>query len=91
MFRFSSLKLHFSFLNDNTLTMHFFQVALLGAFTAQAAAAPFSSKHVVHERQDYIPKAWIKRSRVDAAVELPVRIGMTQSNLAKGHDLLMEV
>lgn len=71
--------------------MHFFQVALLGAFAAQAAAAPFSSSHAVHERRDYVPKAWMKRGRVDANVELPVRIGMTQSNLDKGHDLLMEV
>ncbi|KAH7354976.1 putative alkaline serine protease AorO [Rhexocercosporidium sp. MPI-PUGE-AT-0058] len=71
--------------------MHFFQVALLGAFAAQAAAAPFSSSHAVHERRDYVPKAWIKKGRVDADVELPVRIGMTQSNLDKGHDLLMEV
>lgn len=91
MFGNSSLKLHFSFLNNIALIMYFFQAALLGTLAAQAAAAPFSSNHVVHERRDYVPKAWIKRSRVDAAVELPVRIGMTQSNLDKGHDLLIEV
>ncbi|KAK0119805.1 Tripeptidyl-peptidase sed1 [Cadophora gregata] len=71
--------------------MHFFQVALLGAFVAQAAAVPFSSSNLVHERRDTVPNSWIKRSRVDANVELPVRIGMTQSNLDKGHDLLMDV
>jgi hypothetical protein len=32
-----------------------------------------------------------KGIRVDGAVELPIRVGMTQSNLDKGHDLLMEV
>ncbi|KAL2070575.1 hypothetical protein VTL71DRAFT_13601 [Oculimacula yallundae] len=71
--------------------MHFLQVALVSAFAAQVAAAPFSSSQVVHERRDYIPKKWIKRSRVDRDIELPIRIGMTQSNLDKGHDLLLEV
>lgn len=71
--------------------MHFLQAVLLGAFAAQAAAAPFSSSHAVHERRDYVPKSWMKKGRVEHDVELPVRIGMTQSNLDKGHDLLMDV
>ncbi|KAF8855369.1 subtilisin-like protein [Acephala macrosclerotiorum] len=50
-----------------------------------------SAKHIVHERRGTIPKPWIKRNRVDGTAELPIRIGMTQSNLDKGHDLLMEV
>ncbi len=57
----------------------------------EAAAVPFPSSHAVHERRDYVPKTWIKRDRLDASAKLPVRISMTQSNLERGHDLLMEV
>jgi tripeptidyl-peptidase-1 len=71
--------------------MHFFALSILGALATQAAAVPHAANHVVHERRDAIPKSWIKRDRIDANVELPVRIGMTQSNLDKGHELLMEV
>lgn len=71
--------------------MHIFSLAVLSAFAAQVVAVPHPAKHVVHERRDSTPKTWIKRDRLDATVELPVRIGMTQSNLDKGHDLLMEV
>ncbi|PMD36236.1 subtilisin-like protein [Hyaloscypha variabilis F] len=71
--------------------MHFFALSILGALATQAAAVPHAVNHVVHERRDAIPKSWIKRDRIDANVELPVRIGMTQSNLDKGHELLMEV
>ncbi|KAN0096089.1 subtilisin-like protein [Hyaloscypha variabilis] len=71
--------------------MHFFALSILGALATHAVAVPHAANHVVHERRDAIPKSWIKRDRIDANVELPVRIGMTQSNLDKGHELLMEV
>lgn len=71
--------------------MYFSVLAIVGVIAAQAAVVPFQASHVVHERRNFKPKAWVKRDRVDAATELPVRIGMTQSNLDKGHDLLMEV
>jgi tripeptidyl-peptidase-1 len=58
----------------------------VGALASQAAAVLFTN-HVVHEHRDYVPKSWIKKGRLDGAAELPVRIGMTQSNLDKGHDL----
>jgi tripeptidyl-peptidase I len=69
--------------------MHFLQFTLVGALASQATAIPFTN-HVVHERRDYVPKSWINKGGLDGAAELPVRIGMTQSNLDKGHDLLME-
>lgn len=71
--------------------MYLLPIAVIGLFAAEIAAAPLSSSHVVHERRDVVPKAWIKRDRIDGAIELPIRIGMTQSNLDKGHDLLLEV
>lgn len=70
--------------------MHFGNFNIIAALAASAAAVPFTS-HVVHERREFVPKAWIKQNRVDAAAKLPVRIGMTQSNLENGHDLLMDV
>jgi tripeptidyl-peptidase-1 len=71
--------------------MHFLNFAVVGAFAIGAAAIPTSSRHVLHEKRDAVPKTWVKRDRLDAATTLPVRIGMTQTNLDKGYDLLMEV
>lgn len=71
--------------------MQFLQFAVLGALAAEVAAVPFPASNVLHERREYAPKAWIKRDRVHGSATLPVRIGMTQSNLNEGHDLLMEV
>lgn len=71
--------------------MHFLNLAVVGALAVGVASVPFPASHVVHERRDYVPKAWMKRDRLDAAAKLPVRIGMTQQNLNKGYDLLMEV
>lgn len=71
--------------------MHIFALSILSALAAQVVAVPHPANHLVHERRDTTPKTWIKRDRLDATVELPVRIGMTQSNLDRGHDLLMEV
>lgn len=70
--------------------MHYFNLAIVGALAAVATATPFPSQ-VVHERRDYVPKAWVKRNRIDSGATLPVRIGLTQRNLDKGYDLLMEV
>lgn len=71
--------------------MQLLTFTILGALAAQAAAVPFTTTHAVHERRDYIPEAWIKKGRIDSAAEIPARIGLTQSNLHKGHDLLMDV
>ena len=71
--------------------MHFHIFAIVGALAASAIAAPTTSSHVLHERRDRMPKDWMKWSKVNSKFSLPVRIGMTQSNLDKGHDLLMEV
>lgn len=47
--------------------------------------------HIVHERRDILPDAWSKVARLGGQEVLPVRIGLAQSNLDKGHDLLMEM
>ena len=55
-----------------------------------AAPAPFNN-HVVHEKREAKPIAWEKTDRVDPSFVLPVRIGMTQSNLDLGPGMLDEV
>jgi tripeptidyl-peptidase-1 len=57
--------------------MHFFTLSILGALVAQAAAAPQPANHVLRELRDATPKSWVKRDRLDAAVQLSVCIGMT--------------
>lgn len=47
--------------------------------------------HIVHERRDILPDAWSEIARLGGQEVLPVRIGLAQSNLDKGHDLLMEM
>ena len=72
--------------------MHFPALALLAVSVAGAVAAPAPTvRHVVHERRESMPRAWMKRSKLSSEVKLPMRVGLTQSNLDRGHDLLMEV
>jgi tripeptidyl-peptidase-1 len=71
--------------------MHFVHFAVVGALAVGVTGVPFPAKNVVHERRDHMPKAWVRRDRLDSAAGLPVRIGLTQQNLDKGYDLLMEV
>ncbi|KAK3937810.1 peptidase S8/S53 domain-containing protein [Diplogelasinospora grovesii] len=48
--------------------------------------------HVTHERhtRNHLD-GWIKREHADPKAMLPVRIGLRQSNLQSGHDLLMDI
>jgi tripeptidyl-peptidase-1 len=72
--------------------MRFSILAAIAATAALASAVPAASDHVLHEKRSEAPKNWVKRSRmVNGGIKLPMRIGLTQTNLDKGHDLLMEV
>jgi tripeptidyl-peptidase-1 len=71
--------------------MRFSVVVLAAALAATAAAVPFQTSHVLHERRSEAPKNWVKRSKISRNARLPMRIGMTQSNLDRGDELLMEV
>ena len=50
-----------------------------------------ASNLLVHEKRHVPPTRWIKRDRTPPNAILPVRIGLTQNNLEKGHDFLMNV
>jgi len=67
------------------------QIILAGVLACTATALPASSPLTLHEKRSAPTKQWVKRSRVHGAQTLPMRIGLTQSNLDKGHDMLMEV
>ena len=64
---------------------------LLAADLIAAIPTPTYSTHSLHEKRSAPPALWAKRDRVLPDIILPVRIGMTQSNLDKGATLLDEV
>lgn len=46
---------------------------------------------VIHERRDIHPRYWHDQQPLDGKTVLPVRIGLTQSNLEKAEALLRDV
>ncbi|KAJ6177663.1 hypothetical protein N7519_008124 [Penicillium mononematosum] len=64
---------------------------MLCALAASAMAVPTAHDYQLHERRDFIPKSWVEGKKLDGHVSLPVRIGLTQSNLDYGHELLMDL
>lgn len=67
--------------------------SLLCALVIRAIAVPTAREYQIHEQRDFdfISNVWTERERLDGKTPLPVRIGLTQSNLDQGHDLLMEL
>ena len=63
---------------------------LLLALASLAAAAPSAVRHVMHEKREESSN-WVKLDRVHEHEVLPVRIGLTQSNLDNIDDLLYDV
>ncbi|MCJ1355544.1 MAG: hypothetical protein MMC33_005536 [Icmadophila ericetorum] len=67
------------------------RAAIIVAFIAGSIAAPAPATHALHEKRDAPPADWIKSARVEGSAILPMRIGLTQTNLENGYDYLMEV
>ncbi|CAI7645716.1 unnamed protein product [Penicillium manginii] len=67
------------------------QLCAVLAAAALSGAAPSSVKHLLHEKRDKSALDWVKGDRVESNAILPVRIGLTQNNLEKGYDYLMDV
>ena len=65
-------------------------VAATLAVSVVAVPTP-TTQYNVHEKRERKPLMWEKVGRVDPDVVLPVRIGLTQSNLDVGPGLLDEV
>ena len=65
-------------------------LTVLGAFLGSVSAAPAPNGHVLHERREE-STSWIKLDKVPGRAVLPMRIGLAQSALDRGHEMLMEV
>jgi tripeptidyl-peptidase I len=50
-----------------------------------------STKYVVHEKRSRPAHGWYKRSSIEEGTMLPMKIGLTQRNLDKAHEFLMDV
>jgi tripeptidyl-peptidase-1 len=69
------------------------QFAVLAAIAAlsNAAPAPSQVRHVVHEERKMPASDWVKSTRIEADAVLPMRIGLTQTNLDRGEDFIREM
>jgi tripeptidyl-peptidase-1 len=61
------------------------------AIAVLASSAPASIKHVLHEERQFPPSDYRKGTRIEGSAILPMRIGLTQTNLENGYDHLMDV
>ena len=52
---------------------------------------PTQSSHAIHEKREVTHPRWMKRDRIHPSVKLPMRIGLSQSNLDRGMEYLMDV
>jgi tripeptidyl-peptidase-1 len=69
----------------------FVKLSVIAAIAALVNAAPAPTKHVLHEERAIASRDWVKGARIEKDAIVPMRIGLTQTNLEKGYDYLMEV
>lgn len=67
------------------------KLSVVAAVAALVNAAPAPIKHVLHEERTVLSRDWTKGARIEKSAVIPMRIGLTQTNLDKGYDYLMEV
>lgn len=81
-----------SLLLDVLTRMRSSSVFSFAALAAFALASPvLLSTHAVHEKRSEAPQGWAKTDLLDPHAVLPMRVGLTQSNLHKGYGWLEEV
>ncbi|KAK4234765.1 peptidase S8/S53 domain-containing protein [Achaetomium macrosporum] len=76
------------------LSLYGLVLPVLGGPTALRDGASWGipTSHVIHERHEPIHlEGWATREPADAEWMLPVRVGLKQSNMDKGHELLMDI
>ena len=64
---------------------------VLAAISTVTDAAVLDVPHVLHEERSKPTRHWTRTEELKQDAKLPMRIGMTQSNLDQGDALLMEV
>ena len=84
-------RIHASQSPNCEVTMLLFQLVVAVALAVVSSAAPAPSTHALHEKRDAPASDWVKGARIEGDAILPMRIGLTQTNLEKGYDFLMEV
>lgn len=69
--------------------MIFTQLAAVSVLaTLAVTAAPSPARHVLHEKRQRPSADWVKGARIESSAVLPIRIGLTQTDLHKGPDYL---
>lgn len=67
-------------------------LVVAAALASISIALPAFNNHIVHEKRSesssWVPKDGVKP---DARIRLPVKIGLTESNLHLGDDILMSI
>jgi hypothetical protein len=73
--------------------MHIRKFLILASYIGtNVYGSPLAANYVEHEHQTlHISHLWEIQSKAHKDMIVPIRIGLTQSNLDKGHNLLMEV
>lgn len=103
-YRFSTTVSHFLVLEASRAMLYRPLIsALVGAMVIYlAVASPVGGSHqlskryvphthVLHERQvPHLSRTWAKKVKVPGSTILPMRVGLRQTNLEDGHDLLMD-
>lgn len=71
----------------------FVKLSVVAAIAAlvNVNAAPAPLRHVLHEERSTPSRDWVKGARIEKDAVIPMRIGLTQTNLDMGYDYLMEV
>lgn len=70
-------------------TMKYFFIT---ALIVSASAAPTAVPYVLHEKRQSDDLKWAPSDiKIDSRTVFPLSIGLTQRNLDKGHDYLMDV
>ncbi|TVY86452.1 Aorsin, partial [Lachnellula willkommii] len=72
------------------MKMRYFSL-VVGVFVCVCEAAPTGVTYSLHEKRSALPKSWVRSNRVEGDSILPVRIGLTQTNLENGYGHLMDV
>ncbi len=68
-----------------------FSVITVAALLTSESCAP-AANYAVHEKREVVEEKWLPRDvELDARTVIPLSIGLTQQNLHKGHDFLMDV
>ena len=66
-------------------------ILILGWSAIRALSAPAEVRHVLHEKRSAPPAGWMQGSRLDGHRVLPMRIALTQSNMHRLEEYLMDV